>query len=525
MPVVQISKIQARRGLQQDLPQLSSAELGWSVDKRKLYIGNGTLAEGAPAEGVTEVLTEHSDLGTILSNYVFKGNAGGYTVQTGSSIYYPTVRSWQDKVDETVSVKDFGATGDGVTDDTAAINRALTEVYKATYTGTSAAPRRAIRFPAGTYVVNTGKLYVPTWARLVGDGMNSTIIKATSTAYNSLIEISDSKFQTAASIGLNSATYPGYVSIEGMSLQHAAGNTSTDYGDVLVIDSAKHVFFRNVEFKGTLVNPTTVGANAYAGVKFKSQVLANEDITFDNCNFVNLRYALYANSNSKDVRITNGYISSVYKAIKLGESPAAATLPRNWKIVNSYFVSVANLAIDCYAGVTDVLSSGNHYADCGNNFAGSGSPVASVIVFSGNGCYSIADGFDRPDADDAVYVRVSNNNYSSITINANVGVVAGNLTIGTSGVITLADAQSSITPTSITMVNGGTLNYTATRGTSIRSGTITAIAASGGNYTESFTGSGDSGITMFVFANLVVGYTTTSTGTPATFKYNQNYFK
>ena len=62
MAILQISKIQHRRGLQDDLPQLSSAELGWSIDTRKLYIGNGTVDEGAPTEGVTEILTENSIL-------------------------------------------------------------------------------------------------------------------------------------------------------------------------------------------------------------------------------------------------------------------------------------------------------------------------------------------------------------------------------------------------------------------------------------------------------------------------------
>lgn len=62
MSIVQISKIQQRRGLEQDLPNLDSAEMGWSIDTRKLYIGNGTLAEGAPTEGKTEILTEYSIL-------------------------------------------------------------------------------------------------------------------------------------------------------------------------------------------------------------------------------------------------------------------------------------------------------------------------------------------------------------------------------------------------------------------------------------------------------------------------------
>ena len=60
MAVVQISKIQLRRGLQENLPQLASAEMGWSVDEQRLFIGNGTLAEGAPFVGNTEILTAKS---------------------------------------------------------------------------------------------------------------------------------------------------------------------------------------------------------------------------------------------------------------------------------------------------------------------------------------------------------------------------------------------------------------------------------------------------------------------------------
>lgn len=62
MAVIQISRIQHRRGLEADLPNLASAELGYSVDSRKLYIGNGTIEEGAPSLGRTEVLTQYSIL-------------------------------------------------------------------------------------------------------------------------------------------------------------------------------------------------------------------------------------------------------------------------------------------------------------------------------------------------------------------------------------------------------------------------------------------------------------------------------
>ena len=62
MAIVQISQITNRKGLQENLPQLAGAELGWSIDSRRLFIGNGTLQEGAPEIGNTEILTEFSDI-------------------------------------------------------------------------------------------------------------------------------------------------------------------------------------------------------------------------------------------------------------------------------------------------------------------------------------------------------------------------------------------------------------------------------------------------------------------------------
>ena len=114
MAIVQISRITNRKGLQTDLPQLAGAELGWSVDERRLFIGNGTLQEGAPVVGNTEILTEFSDILAFNTSYTYKGEAAGYTVQTGPSPGTPVTQSLQSWMDQWASVKDFGATGDGV---------------------------------------------------------------------------------------------------------------------------------------------------------------------------------------------------------------------------------------------------------------------------------------------------------------------------------------------------------------------------------------------------------------------------
>lgn len=98
MAIVQISRIQQRRGLQQDLPTLASGEMGWSIDTNKLYIGNGTLAEGSPLPGQnTEILTEYSivtlsdkitaNIGQISSSVSTLQNVvGSLSTQSGQNI-------------------------------------------------------------------------------------------------------------------------------------------------------------------------------------------------------------------------------------------------------------------------------------------------------------------------------------------------------------------------------------------------------------------------------------------------------
>ncbi len=60
MSILQISKIQVRRGQKNDsgIPLLSSGEIAWANDAQELYIGNGTIEEGAPLIGNTRILTE-----------------------------------------------------------------------------------------------------------------------------------------------------------------------------------------------------------------------------------------------------------------------------------------------------------------------------------------------------------------------------------------------------------------------------------------------------------------------------------
>ena len=175
MAIIQISRIQHRRGVRTDLPQLASAELGWSTDTRQLFIGNGTIEEGAPTLGNTEILTQYSDILSVSQTYTYRGEASGYAAQTGASISTPIRRTLQAKLDDYVNVRDFGATGDGITNDTYAINHALYELY--CREPLDPLTRRTLYFPAGNYKITGGVIKIPTYASLRGDGASKTIIR------------------------------------------------------------------------------------------------------------------------------------------------------------------------------------------------------------------------------------------------------------------------------------------------------------------------------------------------------------
>jgi hypothetical protein len=321
MAVVQISRIQHRRGLQQDLPNLASAELGWSVDEQRLFIGNGTLDEGAPTVGRTEVLTQHTDILALAGTYTYKGLAGGYTVQTGLDGLHPVQRALQSKLDEFVSVKDFGAIGDGSTDDTLAINRALQQIYNLSYNDASSRVRRTIFFPAGVYQVS-GTILIPPYAHLVGDGKESTIVR-TSSGSVPVFKTIDSNFNGTG------ATQPRDINITGIQLRSTA-NASATTSSVMTINSTNGIRLSDMAFK------TDLGISN--NLVFVTDSLGStKNVTFDNCTFSKA-------GSGVNVVVSGSGISSV-------------------KLVNNTFDYLSNVGYTISDTVNGVTAIGNYFGN------------------------------------------------------------------------------------------------------------------------------------------------------------------
>jgi hypothetical protein len=133
-----------------------------------------TFTEAPPLNSAIEVMTSRilTDVGTA--------DAGSVTYTQGASGSVQT--TVQAKLQENVSVKDFGATGDGVTDDTAAFVAAL-------------AAADYIHVPDGTYLIGTN-LTVPVSNTLVFSGGDLIIDSGVTLTYNGGIQASVQKIFT-----------------------------------------------------------------------------------------------------------------------------------------------------------------------------------------------------------------------------------------------------------------------------------------------------------------------------------------
>jgi hypothetical protein len=159
----------------------------------------GTIAATTVQGAINEIVSDlAASSGSSLVGYLPSGTgAVASTVQT--------------KLRESVSVKDFGAVGNGVTDDSAAIQAAI-EAVKTAGGGT-------VRIPAGTFIANGLVLYSS--ISLVGAGSRSTFLKPNATDNTKLISIYPLSLSPPAE-GLQS-----FINIKGLFLSGSATKATT----------------------------------------------------------------------------------------------------------------------------------------------------------------------------------------------------------------------------------------------------------------------------------------------------------
>lgn len=551
MAIVQVSRITQRKGLEEDLPQpLAGAELGWAIDQRRLFIGNGTLAEGAPVVGNTEILTEFSDLFAFSSAYTYQGDNAGYTVQTGATSGTPVSQSLQSRLDSFAIVSDFGAKGDGVTDDTDAINRALAQLY---CIQSNPQIRRGLFFPAGRYII-TDTLLIPPYAKLYGEGADSSIIYftvqpwAANTAYAQGVLVSnsgiyyrsiaavpatgiaisntaywtvealpsyvarttDSLQQTGANIGVGGATKPQNVEISSMAFE------TTEYGsghNVWLLEQVNQMYFDSCDFTGPLILADLIDDNEdLAGVRMASTASRPvSQVTLDKCRFFQLTYGINTDEYTQGISVSNGWFDTLYQGIILGSNAPVNGGPTGFRIMHNSFDSVYAQGVvinNCGLNATGY----NTFYDVANRFNGVTQPFFSIVSINADNNISVGDMFQRNDTQAVGYPRIELWNSANASIPTAIAATNGRqLQLGSyvreSGLQdTLEDGQSNQTlftvDTSEVISDGGfkafRMEYTIYRVTAatpaVRTGVMTVVggdaadsAGEGVVYTDDYT--------------------------------------
>ncbi len=266
MAVVQISKIQVRRGQKNSnsgVPQLSSAEFAWAVDTQELFIGNGSVQEGAPYVGNTKILTEHDNLLELISSYRFAAD--------DTAINLSVSRSLQSKLDEYVSVVDFGAIGDGSTDCVEPFETAFNELY---IRNTDTKYKKVIVIPNGEYLFSSD-LKIPSNITLKGETRNGVVLN---------IGNNNIRFVTSSGLELaefNSTNRPKNINISNLTIQRTTGQVTLS--GVLDSEINDVTFLGEHTLDSVIVTPVTEPAAIFWENNLIGTSVTN--LKFRNCSF------------------------------------------------------------------------------------------------------------------------------------------------------------------------------------------------------------------------------------------------
>ena len=386
MAVTIFGIIQHRRGLKTDLPVgLKEGELGFCVDTQELFIGNSPAVGGN-----TQVLTEHTQVMQTIQ-YEFIGNTM-VPSQTGESMNQPVVRSLQAQMDDAwVNVRAYGARGDGVTDDTDAINRAIRDLYTKTITTTEAVnqTRKTIWFPSGKYLITQPLLVYP-FVCLKGEAYQNTQIHMDNDVADHILELVDSAGQTQLNMGVGLATLPEHIQVTDLTLSSAQNI------DLIWVARFNNVVFNTCEFKG-IWNPGEAVIPGSHSVAVRAESLGDStssgQLRFINCLFTNIELAFYSNDPISVILFSQCQFRSLFKGI-LTERRAAPTTaldqgPYYIRVCESSFENVDDHAIQVMSSNPGVVSMANVFVNVGVT-----SVVAPVLWSAvSTKCVSMADTF------------------------------------------------------------------------------------------------------------------------------------
>ena len=276
----------------------------------------------------------------------------GYNQGSAGAVTYTV----QAKLQQTISAKDFGATGNGTTDDTAALQAAI-----------NAAVNGKLYIPAGTYKIQTLPLSVPSNITIYGDGIGRTILKigngATIPTSGGIFNNSNipANVLTVSSLTLNTNIF-----ISDMTLDGNKANNGYSYGLYFVGVSnitVKNVRAQNTAGQGIQLNYTNkvqiLNCETDATNADGIQLADSTEYLIDGCKVTNsgdygieVDHGLFSVTSSISTgsgTISNNIVNNCTNYGIAARGQIGSTNPSNKPIVGA--IIIGNHTTNCLAGI------------------------------------------------------------------------------------------------------------------------------------------------------------------------------
>lgn len=343
-----------------------------------------TFTEAPPNNASIEAIIGNAIDTVDTDSGVVNYNQGGTGAQT---------RTVESRLRDFVSVKDFGAVGDGTTDDAAAVQAAIDAVT--TNGGT-------VYFPAGTYNViasasRTTAIQLKANVKLLGAGSNASIIKLS----NSPSSYSGKYIEIAAN----------FASIQDIKLDANFGAT----GSMVEVATGNSLNFTRVFFDGNKA--------ALSGAQNGLELIGNTDrLVVRDCFFQLLDFAIYKDSASTgdndNIIIDGCFFDSIDNdAIELNSPGASSSIRRvvingctftnnlHSGVTGGFDVGIASDNSGGTGVVTDIVCTNNNHSSNIDAYHIEG--VSNSVVIDGNNI--LAEGHGVNILLDVSKIIVSNN--------------------------------------------------------------------------------------------------------------------
>jgi len=213
-------------------------------------------------------------------------NVSSDLVPTSLKVYYPSPvnRTIESKLGDTVSVKDFGAVGDGTTDDTAAIQAAIDACR---------INKQILYFPSGTYLV-TNTLNILPGVQLKGETEYQYVNGFGVAPKATTIKFSPTSQKNLFNVVTDTSGRPAFhISIQSFYIEGNSTNSSGNSDIALKLDGVVYANFANIGITGfrTAIYCTATINNRFENIYASGTVqavwyggIATTDV-WDQCSF------------------------------------------------------------------------------------------------------------------------------------------------------------------------------------------------------------------------------------------------